>query len=221
MNSKIDMINKKIGKLVVISEYGKINKHIYYLCKCECGKEKIIRGSHLRSGRILSCGCYRKEITSRTGKVKSYKHGLSRTRLYKVFRDMKTRCYNSNSPDFKNYGAKGVKICKEWLDDFLVFQKWALENGYDENAPKGQCTIDRINFNGNYEPSNCRWITIAEQNKNKTYKKSKWDISILQKIADVKSLSRKEVAKKLGLKDTEVKYILKHYNTTLKKLIKE
>jgi hypothetical protein len=83
---------------------------------------------------------------------------------------MKTRCYNKNSPDYKNYGAKGVKICDEWLNNYLSFKKWAEEKGYDENAPKGQCTIDRINVEGNYEPSNCRWITIAEQSRNKRKK---------------------------------------------------
>jgi hypothetical protein len=96
-----------------------------------------------------------------------YKHGLSRTRLYKVFRDMKTRCYNKNSPDYKDYGGRGIRICSEWLNDYLSFKSWAEENGYDEEAPKMQCTIDRIDVNGNYEPSNCRCVSIAIQNKNR------------------------------------------------------
>ena len=96
-----------------------------------------------------------------------YKHGLSRTRLYKVFRDMKTRCYNKNSPDYKNYGGRGISICSEWLNDYSSFKSWAEKNGYNEKAPKMQCTIDRINVNGNYEPANCRWVSIAIQNKNR------------------------------------------------------
>ena len=80
---------------------------------------------------------------------------------------MKTRCYNKNSPDYKDYGGRGIRICSEWLNDYLSFKSWAEENGYDEEAPKMQCTIDRIDVNGNYEPSNCRWVSIAIQNKNR------------------------------------------------------
>ena len=80
---------------------------------------------------------------------------------------MKTRCYNPNNKRFKDYGGRGIVVCDEWKNDFSIFQKWALENGYDANAPFGQCTIDRIDVNGNYEPSNCRWITMAAQQKNK------------------------------------------------------
>ena len=83
---------------------------------------------------------------------------------------MKTRCYNSNSPDYKNYGGRGITICEEWLKDYLSFRNWAEANGYDENAKKMQCTIDRIDVNGNYEPSNCRWVSAKIQARNKRIK---------------------------------------------------
>ena len=115
--------------------------------------------SGLVTGAVISCGCNLIE--------RNTKHNFSRTRLYKVFRDMKTRCYNQNSPDYKNYGGRGIKICDEWLNDFTAFNKWAYENGYDENAPKLACTIDRINNDLGYSPENCRWVDIATQNRNK------------------------------------------------------
>lgn len=207
---KEDLSGMRFGRLYVTGFAYKIKKNKYYSVVCDCGKEKVVARNSLVTGKTTSCGCYLQERRT--------KHGKSRTRLYKVLRDMKTRCYNENSPDYKHYGAKGIQICEEWLNDFNAFEKWAFENGYNENAPKLQCTIDRINNNGNYEPANCRWVTIAEQNRNKTYIKSKWDKSILGKIKACSSLSRKQVAKELNLKETEVKYILKYFHTTLKTL---
>lgn len=165
---KRDLTGMQFGFLTVLNldkVTGEGNrKRYYYKCRCKCGKEKLVRYDALLRGDTKSCGCWVSENPT------YYKHGFSRTRLYRVFRDMKTRCYNKNSPDYKSYGAKGVKICDEWLNNYLSFKKWAEENGYDENAPKGQCTIDRINVEGIYEPSNCRWITISEQNRNKRKK---------------------------------------------------
>lgn len=90
-------------------------------------------------------------------------------RLYRsVYTGIKQRCYNPNCKDYANYGGRGIKICDEWLNDFDMFYQWAYESGYNESAEKGKCTIDRIDVNGNYEPSNCRWVNIAFQNSNKT-----------------------------------------------------
>lgn len=96
-------------------------------------------------------------------------HGLSKSRLYAVYCTMKSRCYKKYDKNYKNYGARGIKICKEWLGEngFLNFYKWAMENGYDENAPRGKQTIDRIDVNGNYEPSNCRLTDMITQCRNK------------------------------------------------------
>jgi hypothetical protein len=166
---RADLTGERFGKLEVIG-YGKTivqdKKHIRYycLCKCDCGKQKLIREDSLKQGDTKSCGC----LLLTNPSVR--KHGLSDTRLYKVFRDMKTRCYNSNSPDYKNYGGRGITICEEWLKDYLSFRNWAEANGYDENAKKMQCTIDRIDVNGNYEPSNCRWVSSKIQARNKRIK---------------------------------------------------
>lgn len=92
----------------------------------------------------------------------NYKHGLKNTRLFSIWSGMKTRCYNSNSPQFKNYGARGIKICDEWLTDFMNFYNWSMSNGYSDNL-----TLDRIDVNGNYEPNNCRWVTSKVQANNR------------------------------------------------------
>jgi hypothetical protein len=88
----------------------------------------------------------------------NFKHGLIKTRLYSIYRKMKNRCYNSGSEDYKGYGGRGIIICQEWLNDFRVFHKWALENGYADDL-----SIDRIDVHGNYTPSNCKWSTPKEQ----------------------------------------------------------
>ena len=96
------------------------------------------------------------------------RHGYKNTRLYNVWALMKNRCHCKTSDNYKNYGARGIEVCEEWRHSFLNFHDWAIKNGYDENAKKGQCTLDRINVNGNYCPENCRFITIDEQANNKT-----------------------------------------------------
>lgn len=214
-----NLIGLRFGYLEVI-DYGKIiakdSRHIryYYKCKCDCGKIKMVRSDALKKGDTKSCGCWSVKNPPRV------LHGYSKTRLYKVFRDMKTRCYNPNSPDYKHYGGRGIKICKEWLEDYKTFKEWAESNGYDEKAPKMQCTIDRIDVNGNYEPSNCRWATPKEQmaNKRKLPKKLKYDISILERARNTKSNKAVEACKELGLKYSQLKYALSYYHTTFTKL---
>jgi hypothetical protein len=136
----------------------KESKSIYWLCKCDCGKSIEVRGSSLISGHTKSCGCYLSDKLTE----KNTKHGGFGTRLYSIWQGMKKRCYVISDKDYHNYGGRGIKICDKWLNDFEAFQKWSLNHGYSN-----ELTIDRINVNGNYEPCNCRWADLLEQNNNK------------------------------------------------------
>jgi hypothetical protein len=138
----------------------------YVVVDCDCGT----KGLELPLRRILdnntrSCGCLQSEIQSERAIERNYKHGKGNLeyRLYREWCAMKGRCYTASSTNFQHWGGKGVTVCNEWREDFEIFEKWALENGYTDKL-----TIERKDVNGHYEPSNCKWITLAEQQLNKT-----------------------------------------------------
>lgn len=156
---------KQYGNVQIIRYSHTVGTRQFYLCKCLlCGREFETRKDGVVNGHTQSCGCTRDEWMH-SGKI-NRKHGLTNDRAYWVWTKVKARCYNPNSREYKNYGGRGIKMCDEWLDP-EKFIKWAYATGYDNTAPKGQCTLDRIDCDGNYEPSNCRWITNLEQQNNR------------------------------------------------------
>lgn len=189
-------IGKKYGRLTVIEVIRPNKGETKFRCKCDCGNEYIGTGKYIKYGNIVSCGCLSKEIKEKAIKTK---------RLRGIYHGMKERCYNKNIESYKNYGGRGIKICDEWKNSFEKFYEWAIENGYDREAPKGKCTIDRINNDGNYEPSNCRWITLKEQAKNK---RRSGKIAEKYKIFN-EELTLKEIEERYNISPQLFKYRIK------------
>lgn len=147
-----DLTGRTFGRLVVIERSGgPSKKHTYWLCGCECGNLCIVASAHLKSGHTKSCGCL--------ASIK--KQDEATLRMKKIYRGMRSRCYNHKVGGYKYYGGRGITVCDEWLNDFQAFYDWSVTNGYNNNL-----TLDRIDNDGNYEPSNCRWVTMLEQSNN-------------------------------------------------------
>lgn len=165
MGKFIDLTGQKFHRLTVLrrSTHNTNQGKPKWVCQCDCGRITEVGGYELKSGNTKSCGCWNKEVRQTVPKV----HGYSKTRLYRVWCSMKDRCYNPKNKRYADYGGRGIKVCDEWLHDFISFRNWALANGYDETAPFGQCTLDRANNNEGYFPFNCVWATIEQQNRNK------------------------------------------------------
>ena len=157
-----DLTGQRFGKLVALEPIGQDkHKNVIWRCKCDCGRVHETVSRSLVNGAAKSCGCYKGgKFRNKQGEEH---HGGSNERLYRVWGGMLNRCYDPNRKEYKNYGGRGIEVCDEWKESYSAFRSWALANGYDPKLSGIECSIDRIDVNGNYEPSNCRWIPMSEQ----------------------------------------------------------
>ena len=158
MPNAIDITGTTFGRLIAVKLAPRGTHHRRWLCRCSCGNDVVVHQPNLRSGATQSCGCLMSETSRRQG-LQNATHGMCETASYKRWTAMRQRCQNAKHPAFKNYGGRGITVCKQWDESFEQFH---ADIG---DAPKG-LSLDRIDNDGNYEPSNCRWATRSEQQSN-------------------------------------------------------
>lgn len=159
MSRLIDLTGQRFGRLTAIErDRTTKSRKPAWNCRCDCGNEITVYGVYLRNGSTKSCGCLSIDLL----KERSKTHGMSKSRLYGIWAGIKSRCKNPQRKKFPDYGGRGIKVCEEWDNSFEAFRDWAIANGYRDDL-----TIDRKDNDGDYDPSNCRWITTKQQSNNR------------------------------------------------------
>jgi len=183
----VNITGNRYGRWTVLSYIGKNKKRHVWLCRCDCGKEKVIYSGHLKNGATKSCGCLHKEIIST--------HKQTKTKEYRAWATIKRKCLNSKDKRYPDYGGRGITVCDRWLNSFENF----IEDMGMKPTPIH--SIDRINNNGNYEPSNCRWATPKEQARNTRFNRTieyKGDTMCISEIAEKYGMSHLTLRSRLS-----------------------
>lgn len=194
-----DLSGKQYGRLTVVKKTGERrgkSGSVVWECVCSCGNTSYVSTSKLTSGHTKSCGCFSREVCGDTHR----EHGGTGTRLYNVWLSMKSRCNNKNDEAYKSYGGRGIFVCEQWENSFASFMEWALSSGYDKNAKRGNCTIDRIDNNKGYSPDNCRWVNMSTQGKNKrnnVYITANGETHILADWARITGIDKRTIHQRL------------------------
>ena len=167
MRYKYDLTGQKFGKLTALYPVPDKTHRARWHCVCECGNEKDVLQQNLSNGHVRSCGCVHSDVNRE--KISRYNSSLGReshhetkTRLYRIWIGIKSRCLVETASNYQNYGGRGIRVCDEWVHSYNAFSEWAMQNGYDDSL-----TIDRIDPDGDYCPANCRWVTMSVQEFNK------------------------------------------------------
>jgi hypothetical protein len=169
MSQKIELTGHTFGRLIVLKEDEEAKSHTRWICKCTCGVKKSIRGDKLRNNFTKSCGCFMKEAQKDPSKRNPKTHGEGHLNHgeYKTWLGMRERCYCKTNHAYNNYGGRGIKICDRWL----AIEGKGYINFLEDmgRKPNKSFSLDRINNDGNYEPTNCRWATPKQQANNKKH----------------------------------------------------
>lgn len=199
MPKLIDLTGHRYGRLTVLRMAPRVKgRGVEWVCKCDCGKETVVKANSLRQGNTKSCGCLHREILIRRNR----KHGRAargnKSRLYGIWSRMRQRCSDPGTEDYERYGGRGITVCEEW-QDFQAFHDWACANGYRDDF-----SIERIDNDGDYEPDNCKWIPMERQARNKR------NNHLVSFQGKTKTLA--EWAEETGIDSSLLRYRLKHWS---------